>query len=76
MGGFCGTKLLSITVGFLPKSVVLPKLPPAQCFLDSCEFLGVFNGEKRWRIGKKLLTWDSLHGEIEVLISRVSIWVS
>lgn len=45
---------------------------PSPCFLDDCESLGAFNGEKRWRSpdGKRLYTWDSLHGEIEVYNAR------
>lgn len=41
---------------------------PKPSYLDECESLGAFNGEKRWRSpdGKRLLTWDGLHGEIEV----------
>jgi len=35
--------------------------------LDTCTYLGYIHGERRWssRDGKHLLTWDSLHGEIE-----------
>jgi Cytotoxic len=45
---------------------------PEPCFLDSCESLGAINGEKRWRSpdGKRLYTWDGLHGEIEVFDQR------
>ena len=41
---------------------------PKPSFLDNCEYLGVFHKIKRWRSkdGKRLYTWDSLHGEIEV----------
>jgi Cytotoxic len=41
---------------------------PKPSFLDECELLGAFDGERRWRStnGKRLYTWDSLHGEIEV----------
>ncbi len=45
---------------------------PRPSFLDSCELLGAFNGERRWRSkdGNRLYTWDSLHGEIEVFNKR------
>lgn len=41
---------------------------PKQGYLDACEYLGYIHGERRWRSrdGRYLLTWDSLHGEIEV----------
>ncbi len=45
---------------------------PKPSFLDECECIGVFNGEKRWRSKDKqrIYTWDGLHGEIEVFNSR------
>lgn len=45
---------------------------PSPCFLDECEFLGFIGGSKRWRSrdGKRLYTWDALHGEIEVFTKR------
>lgn len=45
---------------------------PKPCFLDDCIPLGAVNGEKRWRSTdlKKIYTWDSLHGEIEVFNKR------
>ncbi|MCA6363701.1 MAG: hypothetical protein IM638_11745 [Bacteroidetes bacterium] len=45
---------------------------PKPCFLDKCEFIGVFDGKKRWRSKdfSKLYTWDALHGEIEVFNKR------
>jgi len=45
---------------------------PTPSFLDECESLGAFHGQKRWRSKdcKKLFTWDSLHGEIEVFNAR------
>lgn len=45
---------------------------PDPCYLDNCESLGAFNGQKRWRSpeGDRLYTWDSLHGEIEVFNKR------
>ena len=45
---------------------------PIPSFLDECESLGAFNGERRWRShgGKRLYTWDFLHGEIEVFSRR------
>ena len=41
---------------------------PKSGFLDTCEYLGYINGERRWRIRRTTLicTWDALHGEIEV----------
>lgn len=47
-------------------------VPPEHSFLDDCEYLGFVHGEKRWRshTGKRLYTWDSLHGEIEVFNTR------
>lgn len=49
-----------------------PKPIPNPSFLDDCECLGAFSGERRWRSsdGKRLYTWDSLHGEIEVFNKR------
>jgi len=45
---------------------------PKPCFLDDCIPIGAFNGVKRWRStdGKRLYTWDALHGEIEVFNDR------
>jgi len=45
---------------------------PRPGFLEICEYLGYIHGERRWRTpdGKYLLTWDSLHGEIEVFDAR------
>ncbi|WP_071837646.1 colicin E3/pyocin S6 family cytotoxin [Hymenobacter norwichensis] len=44
---------------------------PTPCYLDTCEFLGVINGKKRWRSDSgRLYEWDSLHGEIEVYNRR------
>lgn len=36
------------------------------------EPLGAIGGERRWRSpdGKRLYTWDALHGEIEVFNTR------
>ena len=41
-------------------------------FLDFCERLGYVYGERRWRhpLENWILTWDSLHGEIEAFDSR------
>ena len=40
--------------------------------LDDFEYLGFVHGSQRWRSdrGKRLYTWDSLHGEIEVFNDR------
>ena len=45
---------------------------PKPCFLDDCIQLGAVHGIKRWRSqdSKRLYTWDSLHGEIEVFNKR------
>jgi len=45
---------------------------PRPCYLDECEYIGSFNGVKRWRSFDKerIYTWDSLHGEIEVFNKR------
>lgn len=45
---------------------------PKQSFLDECVSLGARDGQKRWRSndGKRLYTWDSMHGEIEVFNAR------
>ena len=40
--------------------------------LNDFEYIGKINGERRWRSdgGKRIYTWDSLHGEIEVFNGR------
>lgn len=45
---------------------------PKPSYLTDCEYLGAFNGERRWRSrdGKRLFTWDAFHGEIEVFNGR------
>jgi hypothetical protein len=45
---------------------------PTPGYLDTCEHLGYLYGKRRWRdqAGKRLLTWDSLHGEIEAFDLR------
>ena len=45
---------------------------PKPSILDNFEYLGAFGGERRWRShdGKRLYTWDSLHGEVEVFNAR------
>lgn len=45
---------------------------PKPSFLDECEAIGAVNGQKRWRSKdhKRIYTWDSLHGEIEVFNKR------
>ncbi|AWD13896.1 hypothetical protein FH505_00570 [Bacillus velezensis] len=44
------------------------KILPRPSFLDNCLFLKIIEGRKVWRSrdGKRLYTWDSLHGEIEI----------
>jgi hypothetical protein len=45
---------------------------PRPSFLDTLEPLGAVSGVRRWRStdGKRLYTWDGLHGEIEVFNAR------
>jgi hypothetical protein len=45
---------------------------PKPSFLDRMKSLGAINGQRRWRSldGKRLYTWDPLHGEIEVFNAR------
>jgi hypothetical protein len=45
---------------------------PRPSIFDGLESLGAINGEKRWRSldGKRLYTWDALHGEIEIFTRR------
>ena len=45
---------------------------PKPSLLDDCDYLGFVYGERRWRSadGRHLLTWDSLHGEVEVYSTR------
>lgn len=40
---------------------------PRPGYLETCDYLGYIRGERRWRTrdGRYVLTWDSLHGEIE-----------
>lgn len=41
---------------------------PSPCFLDGLNVVKVVRGRKIWQSadGRRLYTWDSLHGEIEV----------
>lgn len=45
---------------------------PSPCFLEECVTVGAINGQKRWKSTdlKRIYTWDSLHGEIEVFNKR------
>lgn len=45
---------------------------PVPSFLDTCRRLRAYSGQKRWASfdGKRLYTWDYLHGEIEVFDKR------
>lgn len=45
---------------------------PRPSFLDQCVSLGYIYGSKRWRSsnGKRIYTWDGLHGEIEIFNNR------
>ncbi len=49
---------------------------PSPCFLDQMLPLKAVGGQKRWRSpdGKRLYTWDSRHGEIEVYDKRGRHW--
>ncbi|RSB46611.1 MULTISPECIES: colicin E3/pyocin S6 family cytotoxin [Brevundimonas] len=48
------------------------KIIPQPSILDDLEELGFIEGSKRWRSfdGKRLYTWDALHGEVEVFNKR------
>ncbi len=50
----------------------MAKTIPKPSILDNFEDLGFVHGERRWRSddGKRLYTWDSLHGEVEVFNRR------
>ncbi len=52
--------------------MLAPKPIPRPSFLDICEPLGYIYGERRWRdaAGRRLMTWDALHGEVEVFDLR------
>ncbi len=45
---------------------------PSPSFLQGCDYLGYVHGERRWRSrdGRRLFTWDALHGEIEAYNAR------
>jgi hypothetical protein len=45
---------------------------PKPSILDDLVSLGAIAGQKRWKSadGKRLYTWDSLHGEVEVFTAR------
>lgn len=45
---------------------------PNPSFLSRCDYLGYVHGSQRWRSkdGKRLFTWDGLHGEIEAYNTR------
>lgn len=62
-----------IVCNFGVKYFYLAAIPiPKPCYLDDCISLGAKYGQKRWRSpnGKRLYTWDSLHGDIEVFNNR------
>nr|WP_322624987.1 colicin E3/pyocin S6 family cytotoxin [uncultured Flavobacterium sp.] len=62
-----------IKFNIFDKKNILSGVPiPNPCFLDDCEPLGAFNGQRRWRSSdyKRLYTWDSFHGEIEIFNRR------
>ncbi len=45
---------------------------PEDSFLHRLKYLGFVHGDQRWRSedGKRLYTWDALHGEVEVFNGR------
>jgi len=45
---------------------------PQPSILDDFDFLGFVHGQQRWTShrGKRLYTWDNLHGEVEVFNAR------
>lgn len=45
---------------------------PKPSFLDTCIPIKTVKGQKRWKSkdSKRIFTWDSLHGEIEVYNPR------
>jgi hypothetical protein len=45
---------------------------PKPSFIDGLISCGAICGQKRWRSldGKRLYTWDALHGEIELFNQR------
>ena len=51
---------------------MLRKEIPKNSFLNHCIPIKTIKGEKRWKSlnGKRIYTWDSLHGEIEVFNQR------
>jgi hypothetical protein len=51
---------------------VIRKSIPKPSFLDNCIPMGLVKGQKRWKSkdSKRIYTWDSLHGEIEVYNRR------
>lgn len=50
----------------------MPKRIPRPSILDDFEYIGARSGERRWRSngGKRIYTWDSVHGEVEVFNAR------
>jgi Cytotoxic len=51
---------------------VPPKSIPRPSILDELEPIRARDGQRRWRSdrGRRLYTWDSLHGEVEVFNAR------
>ncbi len=43
---------------------------PLTCIIRTFKYLGYIFGGKRWSSPKRLYTWDSLHGEIEMFNDR------
>jgi Cytotoxic len=43
---------------------------PSTTFIEGLDFIGQPGGRRRYRVGKRIYEWDSLHGELEVYDSR------
>ncbi len=48
------------------------KIIPKPSYLDRAQYIGFVHGAQRWisACGRRLYTWDALHGEIEVFTKR------
>jgi hypothetical protein len=47
-------------------------MPPRPSILDGFDYSGFVHGQQRWTSdgGRRLYTWDRLHGEVEVFNGR------
>ena len=68
--GFPASNYVAHARTLCPYALMVGK--PTPCFLDECLALGFVHGSRRWRSvsGKRLYTWDDLHGEVEVFTAR------